>query len=376
MLKETYQRDLNHNYMIVQAMQQEYKGFSERILQENQIPGFLPCQFRRLDGVLYFYYEISAKQSLEQLFRKRKLAEDELRRILVGLYESQQMAESYLLDASKVLYSPQYLYTDFNVEHFYFCYYPDYQGDCSLESLGNFFLEHVDYQNQTAVEIAYSFHRQIMEENVSLGQLVENLKNTKERESEEKAAEVNAVQPIHESLSSDNVSMAAEIENNCQNVVQKIIEKCKGIWGKLSFVNLFIKDAKEEQQNYYEVNLDIEPPLVENKPEMEATQFFSGEAMEIHYLLYQGKLHCPNFSLEVFPFVLGKGEKGIDGRIENPMVSRLHSQIDYINEDYYITDLNSTNGTYLNGQRLAPHEQVKLSLGDHIQFAREPYLFQ
>ncbi len=377
MLKETYQRDLNHNYMIVQAERADYDSFSDRILQENQIPGFLPCQFRRLDGVVYFYYEISARQSLTQLFHKRKLTEEELYRILMGLHESQKAAESFLLNPDKILYLPQYLYADFNVEHIYCCYYPDYEGDCSLETLGNFFLEHVDYQNQLAVESAYSFHREIMEENVSFGQLLEDLKNKRGIVLEKKAEEIETISPEYpedNGLESFKTAHTLEISQRKTGEFVKIIKR---MLEKFSFSKLFLQQiSKKPKQNPYEVNLEIEEPFTANRPIIEATQFFSGETADMHYLIYQGKAHYPDFNLDVFPFVLGKGEKGIDGRIENPMISRIHSQLDYINDVYYITDLNSTNGTFLNGQRLEPHEQVKISPGDRIQFAREPYFFQ
>lgn len=391
MLEETYQRDLNHNYMIVKAKKQEYEGFSDRIFQENQIPGFLSCQFRSFDGYLYFYYEISGKQSLAQLFHKRKLTKEELLRIITGLRDNQKMTEVFLLDFKKVLLLPQYLYTDFNATHLYSCYYPDCQEDTSLEALGNFILENVDYQDQKAVELAYSFHREIMAENVSLEQLVEHIteekKNDKIKAENERAVLHEGVgEQVFEDMSSGDILKDSEYER--EMIKNQVLEEDDNrIQGFRRLLQIFIKKikeyklpmrfTKETEQNRYEVELDIEEELDTAYAEpVEATQFFSGEEIEIHGLYYQGSENYSNFTLEVFPFVIGKGEKGIDGRIVNPLVSRIHSQVDYVDKSYYLTDLNSTNGTYLNGQRLEPHQQIKLTPGDCIQFARVPYLFQ
>lgn len=388
-LEETYQRDLNHNYMIVKAKKQEYEGFSERIFQENQIPGFLPCQFRSFDGCLYFYYEISAKQSLAQLFRKRKLAKEELLRIITGLRDSQQMAEAFLLDFRKVLLLPQYLYTDFNVTRLYVCYYPDCQEENSLEALGNFILENVDYQDQGTVELAYSFHREIMEENVSLEYLVESITEGKKIFiKEENRIELQEAARKQTSANISDDVILKPIEDGTESIKNQVYEdNGNSLQGLRKILRTFIKKitafklplgfAREEEQKRYEVELDIEEePYTAYAQPVEATQFFSGEEIELHYLYYQGNEKHSNFTLEVFPFVIGKGEKGIDGRIINPLVSRIHSQVDYVDKSYYLTDLNSTNGTYLNGQRLEPRQQIKLTPGDYIQFARVPYLFQ
>lgn len=391
MLEETYQRDLNHNYMIVKAKKQEYEGFSDRIFQENQIPGFLSCQFRSFDGCLYFYYEISGKQSLAQLFHKRKLTKEELLRIITGLRDNQKMTEVFLLDFKKVLLLPQYLYTDFNATHLYSCYYPDCQEETSLEALGNFILENVDYQDQKAVELAYSFHREIMAENVSLEQLVEHITEEKKNdkikvENERATLHEGTGEQVFENISSDDILKDSEYEREMiknqvleedDNRIQGFRRLLQTFIKKIKEYKLPLRFTKETEQNRYEVELDIEEePYTAYAEPVEATQFFSGEEIEIHGLYYQGSEKHSNFTLEVFPFVIGKGEKGIDGRIVNPLVSRIHSQVDYVDKSYYLTDLNSTNGTYLNGQRLEPHQQIKLTPGDCIQFARVPYLFQ
>ncbi len=47
-------------------------------------------------------------------------------------------------------------------------------------------------------------------------------------------------------------------------------------------------------------------------------------------------------------------------------VSRLHAEIQTERSTFYLVDLGSTNGTYLNNMRLEPRERYPLSLGDKI----------
>lgn len=45
-------------------------------------------------------------------------------------------------------------------------------------------------------------------------------------------------------------------------------------------------------------------------------------------------------------------------------------------EEYFLMDLDSTNGTYINGKRLGGDGMEKLQQGDRISFADLEYIFQ
>lgn len=51
-------------------------------------------------------------------------------------------------------------------------------------------------------------------------------------------------------------------------------------------------------------------------------------------------------------------------------VSRLHAQLHMEDQQLYITDLNSTNGTYLGGEKLPPHDPTPLKKGDELLLGR------
>jgi uncharacterized ubiquitin-like protein YukD len=52
----------------------------------------------------------------------------------------------------------------------------------------------------------------------------------------------------------------------------------------------------------------------------------------------------------------------------SPSVSRRHAQVIHRQGEYFLTDLRSTNGTYLNGQRLEPDDRARLHHGDQVRF--------
>lgn len=71
-------------------------------------------------------------------------------------------------------------------------------------------------------------------------------------------------------------------------------------------------------------------------------------------------------------WTFGRGE-GCDFVYSTPKVSRLHCKIEYIDSHYYLTDLGSTNGTYLNGRRIERKE--RLFTGDIIGIGSEDIVF-
>lgn len=59
----------------------------------------------------------------------------------------------------------------------------------------------------------------------------------------------------------------------------------------------------------------------------------------------------------------------------NDTVSRIHAKITKEEDSYYIEDMNSTNGTYCNGELLNYKEKTLLQKNDRIAFAKELYRF-
>ncbi len=73
--------------------------------------------------------------------------------------------------------------------------------------------------------------------------------------------------------------------------------------------------------------------------------------------------------------VIGKMETACDAVINLPTVSRIHAKIRRKEEEYYLTDMNSRNGTAVNGRLLLPDEEYRLQSEDEVDFAQARYIF-
>ena len=80
------------------------------------------------------------------------------------------------------------------------------------------------------------------------------------------------------------------------------------------------------------------------------------------------------FQIDREGFVIGKGTEGTDGVVSGVCtVSRQHLQADCKEGRVWITDLSSTNGTFINGIQIPPMTPREIFAGDEIALA--DYIF-
>lgn len=60
-------------------------------------------------------------------------------------------------------------------------------------------------------------------------------------------------------------------------------------------------------------------------------------------------------------------QPGVGLQLDNKYISRRHSRLECIDTECHLTDLGSDNGTYLNGEKLAPDTPTLLNHHDHIK---------
>lgn len=98
----------------------------------------------------------------------------------------------------------------------------------------------------------------------------------------------------------------------------------------------------------------------------------------LHKLYAAEGTNQPNIDLGNLPAVIGKLASCADIIVNDKSVSRMHAKIYRPNnsDDLWIQDLNSTNGTYVNGKRLMPNEEISLKEDDEISFGKCVYAYR
>ena len=126
---------------------------------------------------------------------------------------------------------------------------------------------------------------------------------------------------------------------------------------------------------------EVEPFMVaERKPSenWEETVCFSAvERKTVWVLEYKGDGLEDDLRMEQFPYRIGKHGSNVEGKLYAQTVSRLHAQITQDEDsNLWISDFNSTNGTYLNGHLIPMNTPVRIQEGDRVIFATEEYILK
>lgn len=103
---------------------------------------------------------------------------------------------------------------------------------------------------------------------------------------------------------------------------------------------------------------------------MATTQECPGLALNASAWFFAGQVHgsepARHVPIHSTPFVIGR-QSNLPLTLPCESVSKQHAEITHINGQLHVRDLNSTNGTYINGERV--EGQTPIHEGDIIQFA-------
>lgn len=90
-----------------------------------------------------------------------------------------------------------------------------------------------------------------------------------------------------------------------------------------------------------------------------------------------GTFRGEKISLADLPCVVGKMQEYVDQVLDDSSVSRMHARFS-LDRDGKMTvrDLNSTNGTWLNGERLMPNESRAMHQGDHVRLGCMEFVYR
>ena len=136
------------------------------------------------------------------------------------------------------------------------------------------------------------------------------------------------------------------------------------------------KDVQEPKQITNQEKGEYQQSLEDNENLLRPTEILSMPADKpLGRLIYQGIHQYENFTVQEEVFLIGKNGAQVNGVIPSEGVSRLHAKVYCREGEFYIEDLNSTNGTYLNDTALEYHQPRQLSRGDRVRFGAEEYLF-
>ncbi len=169
-MKTEYKRDLQNNYLILEAPDVNEEGnYGLRMAEQNQVRGLLPVHGSRKDGKLYLHYEITSKRTLESVYEKKVMGYQDILSILTGLRDTLENMRKYLLSPQQLLFAPEMIYLLPERKELLLCYYVR-ENECPIRMLAEFILKRLDHRDRQAVALGYGFFERASGENFSLAE--------------------------------------------------------------------------------------------------------------------------------------------------------------------------------------------------------------
>lgn len=367
-----YQRNLKNSYMVVIEPDQPLNidgQLAEKMMQRQQIPGLLPWVTMEHEGDMTFWYQITGLQSLSDWLRHHPLDHKLFAHLLSGLLALQEQLPRFYLKTQHLLLKEEQIYLDNAGEKVAFCYEPLWQKEMreSLQELMEQLLPRIDHNDRNAVQLGYGLYEKCQEPNADVWQYI--LEQSTATGYEEQWL---SDQPAPED-DPGKMKLQEELKHvprQRQSVLpQEMLEKLPAS-SALSWLHSIGKKKKEEHPTPVYLFEPEEAPTVCEHP----TEYLGSGTTEGR-LVYQGICGEKDFVIEGNSFLIGGRNDLADGQLQAPGISRNHARITRQEGVYYIEDLNSRNGTYLNGDLLSYKQKYRIKPGDHLRFAREEYVF-
>lgn len=427
MLQIHFSKEGMINYMIIHCEKQWEINYQNNLFQYYKVPYFLQYELREINEVYSVYYRLIYRTTVRAVKGHLPFTLKRLMNMAASIIGVMEAVEEYLLEQDGILWKADCVFLEADTGKLQFCYYPAGAEDTGTvkEFLAEI-LQVVDKKDEKAALFILQFYDLITEPDCTLEILQEF-----RRDWIEGKKRIEATAPVEEEEDQQNpgegnnilISRSNSIQGKEQNGMgEQIVKGFLVVTGGISLVLIFcllldiltydyirylffsigalifltiiyMHVTKEESAD------EIMKEYFENQ-EMEGRQrkenaFQTGVWGETSVLTAasveqkevvaaekgQGRLYLEPSEKEKYPpvyignkgVVLGCMAEGCDYILQDRGISRMHAKIMEKADGIYLLDLNSTNGTYLNGEMIKSGEDYKLEEGDMVAFAKSEF---
>ena len=396
----SFKKNLNRSFMVVEKVAEfSENDFQVQMLLENEIETLLKFSYEIINGKADLLYDISSCQVFDRQFEVVKMTFANLRAFCFALRTMARVLDEYLLDPNNIMLKKECIFTDPEGNEYAFCYHPYYHGDINTElrELFNYILQIIDYEDENAVRLAYEIHGKIQTEHFVISDIMEILqqdfsgtfRKVGKIEVEELTFE-EEIKPLPAAIAEEpSFFEKVSLYLKGRNLIDILEDINNGdLRQKIQKEKTYYPTAEgiPSQRQLTQENIKLLPGegfMEEGIYPGESTPLAGGTALlgnEEHInrkLIGLKNQEGNSIELVKLPFTIGKMAGFSDAAIDIPAISRLHIRI-YPGSspgEYLVEDLNTTNGTFINEQKLLPYTKTPLREGDIIRLAGEEFQF-
>ena len=410
----SYQRNIAGSYMKIPVSR--INEFDERLILKKKLPGLIPVERCFMDGRGEYWYQITGKQSLDTYCRLQDVSVAFIEQVILSVCSEIEILEWNLLDINCLQLEPELVYISNQTQEVLFCVYPENTQDISLgfQQLMEYLLTRIDHKDEEMVRLGYGIYEKTLREGYNILDIREFIvqrrnernpqiqdnsemdglgKATEGKRKWDKVAKQDRIRNVDRTGKQEEKGvLKKQVDETCPvsetgvrdwrnelGKTQEIWAAMQETWGRIRELfktPLIPERTKKKELSQADFFYDTEEeeelePVIEIHPTVCIGQ---GNLREEGLLLYEGRDTYPDYHIQKEVCTVGK-DQASDLLLQKETVSRHHAKIRKMEDGYYIEDLNSTNGTYLNDELLSYKEPRLLHSSDLICFADVKYRF-
>lgn len=408
--------------------------YINQLFQYHEVPGFLNYEIKAMNNQYYIYYLLRYKTSIRCMGDYLTFADNLVEEMVHSIISVIQTSKEYLLSLHHIIWSVDYVFIHIETGQLQFCYCPNRLKENDISSFLSELIQIVGKKNETAMIQLLQLYNCVTEpefhEKPFLPFQDKDLQKKGPEESrEKKQEEFGTVKPTEE-WDCEECSNRNEIMENkrtktygkkmldCGVALLAVINVslllllfsgvlsnhyfplmifffillCTGIMVSISgskgmegdrIINDYFHNPEESKEQEKDGSspkqgrtADTSKSVLYGETSVLTVSDRNPDLLVVEE--YPKELHLYPCEKDKYP-VLKIGDKSViigcmrencDYVLQERGVSRLHAKIMRVESMLYLLDLNSTNGTYLNGEQIESGKDYLLEKGDIVAFSQ------
>ena len=432
-----YDSDATSSYLVLQ-LNSDIKLLNHQveIICQNPNSAFVPFHIRRENENEYIYYNITSKISLSQYLERKRLNKKELLDLLKNITKNILLHDNYLLDLSSFIIHPDFIYINPATVEVSLLYVP---APCDRDTMEVYrsFLKNLVVNSANVDDNAIDNYLQrilnyLKSDTFSLvdfKRLIIDLRNTGSSYKQPTKAAGEYAETLWDEGRSfkDNAGgRLAERKNILKIMLLQLLiilaaaiaclfvmSRMKGDPASITGVMLIAialdvlimkriagkpnkKTSEEDRDARVEgdgsrsfQNVVYKRPHSPHRGKRQEaaltseilkacdTVMISEVPLDKHpYLESVGTHNGERIIINKEKYIIGRLGSMVDHLIQGSTVGKLHAEITGDEGGYYLRDLNSKNGTYINDVRITSNKECEIKNNDRIRFSSHEYIFR
>lgn len=385
-------QELGKYYIVVNSFVEEEENYLTSMITENTISGHIQCKKSFENGEIVFMYDVTNMISLEKEYENRYLEFSDLTKLFDSVSNIFSTGSVHLLEEKYYIIDPMYIFKDMETDEIKLLYVPGIKMKNRYSSLADFLLQKVNRKDTCCLQTAYQFYRMSGSEMFSISMFLnivekEQILLNKEPQIKEKEVVIDEGEYENDICETEGEKIRypwiitgmtvvllgtyiVAFRTTIYSVYAIVVVAFVAVIAIISWIKAIIQYWRRRKED--EILIPEIPVTVDQywgKDEYEDNEetvilnrtFNSGMRIE-----WKENNRKREYEITSYPIIIGKLEGEVDCRIEDLSISRLHAKIVKREGEMFIFDLNSTNGTTVNGKRLRPGEEVKIDNDSQI----------